>query len=172
MHALAWGLVASRFGLWAFDLAVSQMLQERVPSEQLGEALLSSIMRVLLTPHPECPASGCGHLTWVSCKVHERVLIAQTGIALSCSSPFGLLTRLTYRCSGKGISMSSWILLLLLLCLCPLDICSLLQDCALISVLIEMYKQRTSISHYAHPLLTGLHTPIIVTGSYMRANPC
>ena len=30
-HVLAAGLVASRFGLWAFDLAVSQMLQERVP---------------------------------------------------------------------------------------------------------------------------------------------
>lgn len=35
-HVLAAGLVASRFGLWAFDLAVSQMLQERVPLEQLG----------------------------------------------------------------------------------------------------------------------------------------
>ncbi|CAK0739466.1 hypothetical protein CVIRNUC_001168 [Coccomyxa viridis] len=50
MHVLAWGLVASRFGLWAFDLAVSQMLQERVPSEQLGAALLSSIMDTFLTP--------------------------------------------------------------------------------------------------------------------------
>ena len=35
-HVLAAGLVASRFGLWSFDLAVSQMLQERVPNELLG----------------------------------------------------------------------------------------------------------------------------------------
>ena len=56
MHALAVGLVASRFGLWAFDLAVSQMLQERVPNEQLGEALLSSITCMLLSPPPESPA--------------------------------------------------------------------------------------------------------------------
>ena len=48
MHALAGGLVASRFGLWAFDLAASQMLQERVPSEQLGEALLCSVTCMLL----------------------------------------------------------------------------------------------------------------------------
>ena len=39
VHVLAAGLVASRFGLWAFDLAVSQMLQERVPNEQLGVPL-------------------------------------------------------------------------------------------------------------------------------------
>ena len=35
-HVLAAGLVASRFGLWSFDLAVSQMLQERVPNELIG----------------------------------------------------------------------------------------------------------------------------------------
>jgi hypothetical protein len=44
-HVLAAGLVASRFGLWAFDLAVSQMLQERVLNEQLGGPL-------------RCPASA------------------------------------------------------------------------------------------------------------------
>lgn len=31
------GLVASRFGLWAFDLAVSQTMQEQVPNEILGQ---------------------------------------------------------------------------------------------------------------------------------------
>ncbi len=30
------GLVASRFGLWAFDLAVSQAMQEQVAHQQLG----------------------------------------------------------------------------------------------------------------------------------------
>jgi hypothetical protein len=39
-HALAAGLVASRFGLWTFDLAVSQMLQERVPAHEIGAMLL------------------------------------------------------------------------------------------------------------------------------------
>lgn len=45
MHVLAAGLVASRFGLWSFDLAVSQMLQERVPNEQLGMPLLHPAAR-------------------------------------------------------------------------------------------------------------------------------
>ncbi len=36
-HVLSAGLMSSRFGLWTFDLAVGQMLQERVPNEQLGE---------------------------------------------------------------------------------------------------------------------------------------
>ena len=35
-HLLAAGLVASRFGLWTFDLAVSQMLQERVADREMG----------------------------------------------------------------------------------------------------------------------------------------
>ncbi len=35
-HLLAAGLVASRFGLWSFDLAVLQMLQERVGNRELG----------------------------------------------------------------------------------------------------------------------------------------
>ncbi|CAL8460950.1 g481 [Coccomyxa elongata] len=48
-HVLAAGLVASRFGLWAFDLAVSQMLQERVPLEQLGvvNGMQSSLQSLL-----------------------------------------------------------------------------------------------------------------------------
>ena len=36
-HVLLAGLVASRFGLWLFDLSVSQMLQEWVPAEDVGE---------------------------------------------------------------------------------------------------------------------------------------
>lgn len=35
-HVLAVGLVASRFGLWTFDLCVSQLLQERVATLELG----------------------------------------------------------------------------------------------------------------------------------------
>ena len=34
------GVALSRFGLWTFDLAVSQMLQERVADGQLSEASL------------------------------------------------------------------------------------------------------------------------------------
>ena len=36
-NILLTGLVASRFGLWLFDLSVSQMLQEWIPAEDLGE---------------------------------------------------------------------------------------------------------------------------------------
>ena len=36
-HILLMGLVASRFGLWLFDLSVSQMLQEWIPADDLGE---------------------------------------------------------------------------------------------------------------------------------------
>ena len=35
-HVLLGGLVASRFGLWLFDLSISQMLQEWVPAEDIG----------------------------------------------------------------------------------------------------------------------------------------
>lgn len=35
-YALVSGVAASRWGLWTFDLAVSQMLQERVNDQQLG----------------------------------------------------------------------------------------------------------------------------------------
>lgn len=36
MLALVWGLVLSRFGLWSFDLAVNQLLQESVDAGSLG----------------------------------------------------------------------------------------------------------------------------------------
>lgn len=35
-HVLVGGLVASRFGLWLFDLCVSQLLQELVRTDELG----------------------------------------------------------------------------------------------------------------------------------------
>ena len=38
-HFLVGGLVLSRLGLWLFDLCVNQLLQEEVPSHQLGEKL-------------------------------------------------------------------------------------------------------------------------------------
>lgn len=36
-HILLVGLVASRFGLWLFDLSVSQMLQEWIPTDDIGK---------------------------------------------------------------------------------------------------------------------------------------
>lgn len=36
-HTLLMGLVASRFGLWLFDLSVSQMLQEWIPADDIGK---------------------------------------------------------------------------------------------------------------------------------------
>lgn len=41
-HVLLGGLVSSRFGLWLFDLSVSQMLQEWVPAEDIGK--LTAVM--------------------------------------------------------------------------------------------------------------------------------
>lgn len=40
LYVLLLGLVLSRFGLWLFDLAVSQLQQELVPETELGERLL------------------------------------------------------------------------------------------------------------------------------------
>lgn len=37
LYVLLMGLVASRFGLWLFDLAVTQLQQELVPATELGE---------------------------------------------------------------------------------------------------------------------------------------
>ncbi|BDA48594.1 Solute carrier family 40 member 1 [Coccomyxa sp. Obi] len=48
-HVLAAGLVASRFGLWTFDLCVSQLLQERVATLELGvvNGVQSSLQNLL-----------------------------------------------------------------------------------------------------------------------------
>ncbi len=42
-HVLLAGLVASRFGLWLFDLSVCQMLQEWVATEELGMLLTTRV---------------------------------------------------------------------------------------------------------------------------------
>lgn len=36
MYGLVWGLVLSRFGLWSFDLAANQLIQETVEHSALG----------------------------------------------------------------------------------------------------------------------------------------
>lgn len=48
-HVLAAGLAASRAGLWTFDLAVSQMLQERVAHREMGAFACAP---VLALSHP------------------------------------------------------------------------------------------------------------------------
>ena len=40
-HILVGGLVASRFGLWTFDLCVTQLLQEWVLTQALGKSRVS-----------------------------------------------------------------------------------------------------------------------------------
>ena len=45
-HILLGGLVASRFGLWLFDLAVSQMLQDWVPAEDIGKLPAKAVKSV------------------------------------------------------------------------------------------------------------------------------
>lgn len=64
LHHTLGGLVASRFGLWAFDLSVSQAMQEQVAAHQLGQvsgmqgalqqtAELSMYMMGIAMPAPE-----------------------------------------------------------------------------------------------------------------------
>ncbi|KAL3139042.1 hypothetical protein ABBQ32_005843 [Trebouxia sp. C0010 RCD-2024] len=43
-NILLTGLVASRFGLWLFDLSVSQMLQEWIPADDIGEQLTCALL--------------------------------------------------------------------------------------------------------------------------------
>ena len=38
-HMLVGGLIMSRFGLWLFDLCVSQLIQDRVDTQSLGMCL-------------------------------------------------------------------------------------------------------------------------------------
>lgn len=42
-YSLLGGLIISRFGLWTFDLAVSQLLQEWVADGELGASLKPSL---------------------------------------------------------------------------------------------------------------------------------
>lgn len=52
MHILAVCLVWSRLGLWTFDLAVSQMLQERVPAQEIGAHMPAHAAQPLLSTVP------------------------------------------------------------------------------------------------------------------------
>lgn len=47
-HMRAAGLVVSRFGLWMFDLAANQLLQEHTEPSQLGTYAHLCCMRVYL----------------------------------------------------------------------------------------------------------------------------
>lgn len=40
-HALVGGIIVSRFGLWLFDLCVSQIMQEAIPAHELGVPLFT-----------------------------------------------------------------------------------------------------------------------------------
>jgi hypothetical protein len=44
LYVLLAGLVASRFGLWLFDLVVTQLQQELVLKTELGEALTGQLL--------------------------------------------------------------------------------------------------------------------------------
>ena len=52
-QALLMGLVASRFGLWLFDLSVSQMLQECIPGGDIGKHNATKHQYVLCSQCPE-----------------------------------------------------------------------------------------------------------------------
>lgn len=69
MHCLVWGLIASRFGLWVFDLSVTQTIQTHVDPGRLGivsgaqklhENLFTVILYVIViaVPRPE-------HFIWL-----------------------------------------------------------------------------------------------------------
>jgi iron-regulated transporter 1 len=52
MYALVWGLVLSRFGLWSFDLAANQLIQESADPAALGtingvQGALQSLFQML-----------------------------------------------------------------------------------------------------------------------------
>jgi hypothetical protein len=48
LYVLLLGLVASRFGLWLFDLAVTQLQQELVPEIELGELSTTLLVHAAL----------------------------------------------------------------------------------------------------------------------------
>ena len=49
-YTLVGGLIVSRFGLWTFDLAVVQLLQERVPDGELGADHMDHILTAAPAP--------------------------------------------------------------------------------------------------------------------------
>lgn len=59
MYALVWGLVLSRFGLWSFDLAVNQLIQEAAEHSALATVMgvqgsLQSLCQVGGAPGGRC----------------------------------------------------------------------------------------------------------------------
>lgn len=63
-HLLVWGIALSRFGLWVFDLSVSQIIQEWVTEEHLGrvcgtQKLIENFFQLcifiggIIAPHPK-----------------------------------------------------------------------------------------------------------------------
>eukprot|EP00210_Caulerpa_lentillifera_P006279 g5998.t1 len=63
-HLLVWGIALSRFGLWVFDLSVSQIIQEWVSDDHLGQVcgvqkLIENFFQLcmfvggIIAPHPQ-----------------------------------------------------------------------------------------------------------------------
>ena len=82
-HAGVWharlllaGVVLSRWGLWTFDLAITQMLQERVASSQLGALTCSLLVKELLSSDwkgcmPQPCTSSC-LVQWLAMAIANR----------------------------------------------------------------------------------------------------
>jgi hypothetical protein len=68
LYVLLAGLVSSRLGLWLFDLAVTQLQQEMVPGNQLGEDLGHS-MRSAYRADPGAACWGVSLFSW--CKSYS-----------------------------------------------------------------------------------------------------
>lgn len=71
LYAVVWGLVLSRFGLWSFDLAVNQLIQESVGSSSLGavSGVQGSMQSLCQVRRLGGHASGCacgGWWCWVA----------------------------------------------------------------------------------------------------------
>jgi hypothetical protein len=61
LYVLLLGLVASRFGLWLFDLAVTQLQQELVPQTELGELSTTPLLLSLSLSLSLSHGSGQSH---------------------------------------------------------------------------------------------------------------
>ncbi len=85
MHVLVSGVAASRWGLWTFDLAVSQLLQERVPDSELSANI------ALLRTSPSEPASQI-HCRCASRTVACRVEVPDGGSAFGICSTLCCVT--------------------------------------------------------------------------------
>ncbi len=60
MYALVWGLVLSRFGLWSFDLASNQLIQESVEHGELGSVngVQGSLQSLFQVWRIQCSGNG------------------------------------------------------------------------------------------------------------------